>query len=326
VVSYLTEELVAQGHSVTLYASGDSRTAARLKACVPTSLRLDAACIDPLAHHVLMLERVCQDAGNFDLIHFHVDYLHFPLSRRLPVPHVTTLHGRLDLPDLVPMYREFGTVPVVSISDSQRRPLPWLNWRATVHHGLPAGLLRFSPAGGRYLAFIGRTSAEKGLDRAIEVARRAGLPLRIAAKVDAADRQYFEQTIAPLLAQPHVEFLGEIDEAEKNRFLAGACALLFLVDWEEPFGLAMIEALACGTPVIAWRRGSVPEVVTNGVDGFVVDSLDAATAAVRNIGAIDRAACRRTFEQRFSAPMMARNYLRVYRSLRRHAPAAADAA
>ncbi|HJV25650.1 MAG TPA: glycosyltransferase family 4 protein [Aromatoleum sp.] len=317
VVSYLTEELVAQGHSVTLYASGDSHTRATLRPMAPRSLRLDPSCVAPLAHHVLMLEHVFAEAGNFDLIHFHVDYLHFAYTRRLPVPHLTTLHGRLDLPDLVPLYREFDDVPLASISDRQRLPLLWANWQGTVYHGLPPGLLPFSPGPGRYLAFLGRISPEKRVDRAIEVARRAGLPLRIAAKVDAADLAYFEQEIEPLLAQPHVEFIGEIGDADKAAFLGGAMALLFLIDWEEPFGLAMIESLACGTPVIAWRHGSVPEVIENGVDGFVVDSLEEAVAAVEAIASIDRAACRQAFERRFTAEAMARNYLRIYRHLQR---------
>ncbi|MCK0509881.1 glycosyltransferase family 4 protein [Aromatoleum buckelii] len=315
VVSYLTEELVAQGHDVTLYASGDSQTRARLRPIGRQSLRLDPECIDQIAHHVLMLEHVAREAHTFDLIHFHIDYLHFPLSRRLPVPHVTTLHGRLDIPDLVPLYREFGEVPVISISDSQRRPLPWLNWQATVHHGLPATLLPFSPGPGRYLAFLGRISPEKRVDRAIEVARRIGMPLRIAAKVAPVDQRYFDEQIEPLLAQPHVEYLGEIAEAEKAAFLGGAAALLFLIDWPEPFGLAMIESLACGTPVIAWHCGSVPEVLREGVSGFVVGSLDQAERAVASIDIIDRKACRKAFEERFTASAMAGNYLRVYREL-----------
>lgn len=314
VVSYLTEELVNQGHEVTLFASGDSVTGARLEPILPRSLRLDR-CNDPLAHHVLMLNRVAKLAPHFDIIHFHIDYIHFPLSRVLNLPHVTTLHGRLDLPDLVPVYREFNDMPVVSISNHQRAPLPHANWQKTVYHGLPADLYDFKPKPGHYLAFLGRISPEKRPDRAIEIAKRVGIPLRIAAKVDKADEEYFETKIRPLLNDPLVDFVGEIGETEKGDFLGNALALLFPIDWPEPFGLVMIEALACGTPVIAFRCGSVPEVMEDGVTGFIVDDIDQAVAAVEKVPGIDRRVCRQIFERRFSAEKMARQYLEVYRRI-----------
>lgn len=316
VVSYLTEELVRQGHDVTLYASGDSITSARLMAPTRRSLRLDNDCVDQLAHHVLMLELVARDAAAYDVIHFHCDYLHYPLSRRLPVSHVTTLHGRLDLPDLVPLYREFRDVPVVSISNSQREPLSWANWQATVYHGLPPDLYRFRERPGSYLAFLGRISPEKRVDRAIEIAQRIGMPLQIAAKVDAVDREYFEDRIAPLLRSPCVEYVGEIGDGEKDDFLGNAHALLFPIDWPEPFGLVMIEALACGTPVIAYRRGSVPEVLDHGVTGFVVTGLEDAVRAAEQVARLDRGRCRQVFEERFTVSRMARDYVTVYETLR----------
>jgi glycosyltransferase involved in cell wall biosynthesis len=262
-----------------------------------------------------MLERVARMAPEFDLIHYHIDYLHFPLSRRLGVPRVTTLHGRLDLPDLVPVYREFAEEPVISISHAQREPLPWANWQATVPHGLPGDLLRPSPGPGEYLAFLGRISPEKQVDQAIAIALRARLPLKIAAKVDRADQEYFETMIRPLLDGPLVEYLGEIGDAEKAAFLGRAIALLFPIDWPEPFGLVMIEAMACGTPVVAYRRGSAPEVLVDGVTGFIVDGLDAAVDAVGRATALDRRRCRSVFEERFSAEVMARQYVAVYRRM-----------
>jgi glycosyltransferase involved in cell wall biosynthesis len=312
VVSYLTEELVRQGHEVTLFASGDSETAARLVAATPRSLRLDKTCVDQLAHHVLLLEQVCHRGGEFDVVHYHIDYVHFPLSRSRPHPHVTTLHGRLDIPDLAPLYDEFSEMPVVSISNSQRQPLPHANWQATVYHGLPEKLLRFRPERGEYLAFIGRFSPEKRADRAIEIARRAGLPLKLAAKVDAVDQAYFDAEIKPLLDDPLIEFVGEIGEDAKDEFLGNAYALLFPIDWPEPFGLVMIEAMACGTPVIAYRHGSVEEVMENGRSGFVVSTIDEAVEAVERVADLDRAECRRVFDRRFTAAQMAEDYVRVY--------------
>ena len=315
VVSYLTEELVRQGHEVTLFASGDSRTEAELIACAPRSLRTDPAVMDPIAHGIFELECVAAEAHRFDVIHWHLDYFHFPMSRRLGVPQVTTLHGRLDIPDLQPLYHEFSEMPVVSISNDQRAPLPQANWVETIHHGMPPDELVPIADSGDYLAFLGRISPEKRADRAIEVARRTGLPLRIAAKIDGVDEDYFERKIEPLLGAPHVEWIGEIGPNEKNEFLGHARALLFPIDWSEPFGLVMIEAMACGTPVIAYRSGSVPEVVTDGVSGFIVDDIDSAVAAVARLDEIDRSACRRNFEERFAVGRMARDYLRVYERL-----------
>lgn len=313
VVSYLTEELVRQGHDVTLFASGDSTTSARLIAPCERGLRLDEQCVDPVAYHVLMLELVQRHAARFDLLHYHIDYLHFPLSRLRATPHVTTLHGRLDLPDLPSLYREFHDVPVVSISRAQRRPLPWIRWVGNVLHGLPSDLFRFHPEPDDYLAWIGRFSPEKRPDRAVEIAERAGLPLRMAGKVDRVDRPYFQDVVEPLLARPHVEYVGEIGGAEKERFLGDARALLFSIDWPEPFGLVMIEAMACGTPLVAFRCGSVPEVMVDGKTGFVVDTVDQAVRAVRKLDSVSRTECRRIFERRYTAERMARDYARVYR-------------
>jgi glycosyltransferase involved in cell wall biosynthesis len=315
VVSYLTEELVSQGHDVTLFASGDSVTKARLVAGCQRSLRLDKQCIDKLAHQTVMLERVFQRATEFDIVHFHVDYLHFPLSRREPITNVTTLHGRLDIPDLVPLYQEFRDMPVVSISNAQREPLPWANWQATVYHGLPADLYRFRPEPGSYLAFVGRISPEKRVDRAIEIAKRVQIPLKIAAKVDPVDRHYFKSTIKPLLCEPLVEFIGEIGEREKDKFLGNAYALLLPIDWPEPFGLVMVEAIACGTPVIAYRDGAVPEVIEEGHTGFIVEDLDDAVEAVRHVPELSRKRCREVFEERFTAARMARDYVKVFERL-----------
>lgn len=312
IVSYLTEELVRQGHEVTLYASGDSLTDARLVAACGRSLRLDERCIDQLAHHLVMLERVFHHADEFDVVHFHVDYLHFPFSRRRILPHVTTLHGRLDIPDLVPLYREYREMPVVSISDAQRGPLPWANWQATVHHGVPLDLYRFRARTGSYLAFLGRISPEKRVDRAIEIAKRVGVPLKIAAKVDRVDKEYFESVIEPLLRDPLIEYIGEIGDGEKDEFLGNAYALLFPINWPEPFGLVMIEAMACGTPIIAYRRGSVPEVIDDGLTGFIVNSLEEAVQAVRRVPELNRASCRKAFEDRFSSKRMADDYLQIY--------------
>jgi len=316
VVSWLTEELVRQGHEVTLFASGDSQTSARLIPCAPEALRLSGV-RDPLAPHVLMVERVLQMAHEFDIIHFHIDYLHLPLMRRSGHPYLTTLHGRLDLPEMFPFYKEFREAPFVSISQAQRRPLPFLNWVGTVHHGLPRDLYRPSYEPGKYLAFLGRISPEKRPDRAIELAERVGIRLLMAAKVDRADQDYFREVIRPRLRSPWVEFIGEITDGEKQEFLAGALALLMLIDWPEPFGLVMIEANACGTPVIAWRCGSVPEIIEPGRNGFIVESLEEAERAVEALARISRRECRRVFEERFTAERMARDYLALYRRLAR---------
>src|SRR5438477_407880 len=320
IVSYLTEELVRQGHDVTLFASGDSVTAARLVSVCGRSLRLDERCMDQIAHHVLLLEQVSQRAHEFDVIHFHIDYLHFPVSRLLRIPHVTTLHGRLDIPDLAPLYDQFRDMPVLSISNSQREPLPWANWQATIYHGLPEDLFRFRAEPGSYLAFLGRISPEKRVDRAIEIAKRTGIPLKVAAKVDPVDKDYFERKIEPLLRDSAVvESVGEISDGDKDEFLGNAYALLFPIDWPEPFGLVMIEAMACGTPVIAYEGGAVSEVIEEGRTGFIVKGLEDAAEAVRRVPELSRVRCREAFEKRFTAARMASDYLQVYeRVIRRH--------
>ena len=312
VVSWLTEELVRQGHEVTLFASGDSMTRARLVAGCPQSLRLASGSIDHLAHHFVMLEKVWREKDDFDLLHFHIDYLHFPISSRENCTAVTTLHGRLDIPDLVPLYDVYSEMPVVSISDSQRDPLPQLNWQGTVLHGLPPELFKPYRTEGKYLAFLGRTSPEKGLDRAIEIAQRAGLPLKIAAKIDKVDQEYFDACIKPLLNSPDIEFLGEIGYPEKNRFLGEALGVLFPIAWPEPFGIVMIEAMACGTPVIAYPFGSVPEVMKDGITGFVVSDPDGAVDAIGKLGSLDRKKIRKYFEQHFTVNRMTQDYLRIY--------------
>jgi glycosyltransferase involved in cell wall biosynthesis len=315
IVSFLTEELVRQGHDVTLFASGDSETAASLVSPCPRSLRLDPGAVDTLPPHYRLMEQVFDRLDDFDIVHFHIDYLHFPLSKRHQFAHLTTLHGRLDIPELAPLYHVYRDEPVVSISDNQRRPLPHAGWQATVQHGLPPSLLSLDATPADYLAFLGRISPEKRVDRAIEIARRAGLPLRIAAKIDRADRDYFDREIKHLLRQPHVEFVGEIGEGEKQAFLGQARALLFPIDWEEPFGLVMIEAMACGTPVVAFRRGSVPEIVEDGVTGFVVDNVEEAAEAVCRVPTLSRTGCRARFDRRYTAARMAFDYLTVYRRL-----------
>jgi glycosyltransferase involved in cell wall biosynthesis len=315
VVSVLTDELVNEGHEVTLFASGDSVTRARLVPACPESLRLDKNCIDQLAHHILLLEQVFSERNNFDIIHFHIDYLHFPLSRHFGEVNVTTLHGRLDTPDLQPLYRAFREMPVVSISDAQREPLPWINWQGTVYHGFPEDRFEFHPKQGEYLAFLGRVSPEKGLDEAISIAKQAGLKLRIAAKVDPKDEEYFKTVIKPQLNASFIEFIGEIGVSDKCEFLGNASALIFPIDWPEPFGLVMIEALACGTPVIAYPYGSVPEVLEDGITGFLVNDAPSATQAVKQISSIDRAKCRQEFEERFSARRMTRDYVAIYEKL-----------
>ena len=316
IVSYLTEELVALGHDVTLFASGDSVTAAHLVPCVPKALRLEAGVRDPMPYYMLMLDRVRQRADAFDVLHFHIDQLHFPLFRSIAGRTVTTLHGRQDLPDLLPLYLGFGDMPLVSISNAQRRPVPSANFAETVHHGIPAVLHRATTnARGGYLAFLGRISPEKRPDRAISIARALGIPLKIAAKVDRADETYFKTEIEPLLEGGGVEFIGEINEHQKTQFLGGAKALLFPVDWPEPFGLSMIEAMACGTPVLAFRCGSVPEIVEDGVTGAIVETMEEAIAALPRVIELDRKKVRQRFEQRFSATRMANDYVGIYRSL-----------
>ena len=316
IVSYLTEELVALGHDVTLFASGDSITASNLVPCVPKALRLDASVRDAIPYYMLMLDRVRQRADEFDIMHFHIDQFQFPLFRSIAGRTVTTLHGRQDLPDLLPLYLGFDNMPLVSISNDQRRPVPNANFAATVYHGLPTALHRpiANPRGG-YLAFLGRISPEKRPDRAILIARALGIPIKIAAKVDRADDVYFRTQIEPLLDGPGVEFIGEIDEHQKTRFLGEAQALLFPVDWPEPFGLSMIEAMACGTPVLAFRCGSVPEIIEDGITGAIVDTVEEAIAALPHVIALDRKKVRQRFEQRFSAARMANDYVGVYRSL-----------
>lgn len=323
VVSYLTEELVRLGHQVTLFASGDSHTAARLISPCSRALRLDANRPDPLALHVRMLGWVYQRAAEFDVIHCHTDYLGLPLANFTRTPTLLTLHGRLDIPGLAPLFSEYCNVPLISISDAQREPLVGASWLATIHHGLPRDLYRFEPNVGSYLLFLGRISPEKCPDAAIRIACRAGVPLRIAAKVDRADREYYETVVRPLLDHPLVEFLGEVDDHRKGDLLAGALALLFPIDWPEPFGLVMIEALACGTPVIARRRGSVPEVLRHGVTGFICETEDEMVEAVARAATIQRARCRKEFERRFTVEVMAQRYLESYRALagfRRLAP------
>jgi glycosyltransferase involved in cell wall biosynthesis len=318
VVSYLTEELVRQGHEVTLFASADSVTTAELVPCSAAALRLDPTVRDSIPHYMLMLDQVRERAEDFDVLHFHIDYLHVPLFR--PEAHrvLTTLHGRQDLPDHKGFYVRFGDMPLVSISDAQRAPISRANFVATVHHGIPLDLHQptFAPRGG-YLAFLGRISPEKRPDRAIELARATGLPLKIAAKVDKVDEKYFRESIAPLLDDSLVEFLGEINEWDKAEFLGNAAALLFPVDWPEPFGLVMIEAMACGTPVLAFRCGSVPEIVEDGLTGRIVTSMAEAVAAIPETLRLDRRAVRRRFEERFSAARMARDYARIYRAMLR---------
>lgn len=315
VVSYLTEQLVEQGHDVTLFASGDSVTSATLIPACRRALRLDDRVVDPIALHYAMLANVMERASDFDILHFHVDYLHFPFSRKRAVPHVTTLHGRLDIPELQPLYRAFPEAPVVSISLSQRRPLSRANWIANIYHGLPAGTLKPGSGEGKYLAFIGRISREKRVDRAIQIAIEAGVPLKIAAKVDPSDVEYYESKIKPLLGHRLIEYIGEIGEHEKAKFLGDAYAQVFPIDWPEPFGLCMIEAMACGTPTIAFDHGSVSEVLTEGVSGFIVKDMQEAVAAVPKIAALSRAVCRREFDRRFTVSRMAEDYVTVYESL-----------
>ena len=317
VVSFLTEELVRQGHEVVLFASGDSKTSAQLVSCCEMALRLNPSVRDHLPYHMIMLEEVRQRIDQFDILHFHIDLLHCPLVRAIADWTLTTLHGRLDLPDLVPFYQTFRELPLVSISNDQQRYLHNVNWLGTVYHGLPRDLLAFQSRAGGYLAFLGRIAPEKRPDLAIEIAARSGMPLKIAAKIDHADQAYWDTKIRPMVEvhHPDVEFIGEINERDKESFLGGAAALLFPVDWPEPFGLVMIEAMACGTPVIAFRRGSVPEIVTEGVSGFVVDTIEEAVTAVGRATRLDRAKVRAEFDCRFTAERMAREYVNIYSKL-----------
>jgi len=312
VVSYLTEELVRQGHDVTLFASGDSRTSAKLVSCSEEALRLDESVNDPTAHTLVMLDRVRSCADQFDILHFHTELEHFPIFQDIAGRTVTTLHGRLDLNELNPFYQRFADFPLVSISNDQRRPMPPVNWAGTVYHGLPLELLKFTAnADGGYLAFLGRIAPEKGPESAIEIARRSGVPLRIAAKVGDQDRAYFEAHIHPLLSDPLIEFVDEIGDGAKADFLGHARALLFPIDWPEPFGLVMIEAMACGTPVIAYPEGAVPEIIEADT-GFLVDNADEAVRAVSRLHELDRTVIRDRFEERFSARRMARDYIEIY--------------
>jgi glycosyltransferase involved in cell wall biosynthesis len=317
IVSYLTEELVRQGHEVTLFASGDSQTAADLVAAAPRALRLEAAIGDPLPYVALQLEQVRRRAADFDVLHFHTDVIQLPLLRELfGARALTTLHGRLDVPSYPAVFGEFTDAPLVSISNAQRTPVPWANWLGTVYHGLPRSVCPFEARSqGDYLAFIGRISPEKRPDRAIEIAARAGMKLKIAAKVDERDEAYFRKHIEPLFAQHDVEYIGEIGERDKSAFLGNARALLFPIDWPEPFGLVLVEAMSCGTPCIAWRIGSIPEVIDDGVTGFIVDSIEQAAQAVHRAAQLDRYAVRARFLRRFSVEHMASEYLRIYEKL-----------
>lgn len=315
VVSWLAEELVELGHDVTLFASGDSETRAKLEPMWPRALRLDGEVRDPLALHMAMLERVMQCADQFDILHFHLDYYPFSLFSRQSTPFITTMHGRLDLPEHQTVFDTFSSVPVVSISHAQRRPVPQARWVRTIHHGLPAKLLRPRAAKPSYLAVLGRIAPEKAVDQAIRIAVRSGLPLKIAAKVDRVDREYFEREISPLLKLPGVDYIGEISDREKSDFLSGAMALLMPIDWPEPFGLVMIEAMACGTPVIAYDSGSVSEIIDDGITGFIVKDEVAAADAINDLGRLSRATIRKRFEERFTARRMAKDYAEVYESL-----------
>jgi glycosyltransferase involved in cell wall biosynthesis len=315
VVSWLTEELVRQGHEVTLFASGDSQTAARLEPIVPRALRLQGV-HDSTPSNILMLDRVIARQKDFDILHFHTDFFHYPLFRNLPHRTLTTLHGRQDLPHLSDLYRAFPDMPLVSISNHQRLPLPQVNWRGTVYHGLPKNLFRLGQGGGGYLAFLGRICADKGILPAIEIARQAGVPLKVAAKVDPADQEYFAHQIKPVLEKsPHVDFIGEIDDSQKQQFLGEALGLLFPISWPEPFGLVMIESMACGTPVIAFNSGSVPEIMEDGMTGFVVDTVEEAAAQVSKLDGLSRPRIRARFEKRFSVEAMARAYVKIYANL-----------
>lgn len=313
VVFYLTEELVKQGHEVTLFATGDSKTSAHLVSHIQDALRLNEHIQDPLAHHMVQMHDVMDRADEFDILHFHTDYLHFPFSRFLKTPSVTTLHGRLDIPDLVYVYDRFRDPALVSISEAQKKPMPVsVNWVKTIHHGLPLDLYTKGEGSGNYVVFMGRISPEKRPDLAIEIARRAGLKIKIAAKIDKLDVDYYQTMIQQLLEQPHVEFIGEIGEDQKNELLGNAKALLFPIEWPEPFGMVMIEAMACGTPVIAFNYGSVSEIISNGENGFIVESIETAVHALENMHRIDRNTVREIFERRFNVSIMAENYIQLF--------------
>ncbi len=315
VVSWLTEELVRQGHDVTLFASGDSRTEAELVPIVPRALRLDGI-HNALPYNIIMLDKVAARMSDFDVLHFHIDFFHYPIFRGMARKTLTTLHGRQDLRELPDVYRAFPHMPLVSISDHQRKPVPPVNWMGTVYHGLPERLLQEGKGAGGYLAFLGRICPDKGPLEAVEIARRAGLRLKMAAKVDPADQKYFDETVKPVLdVSPHVDFIGEIDDSRKSEFLGNAAALLFPICWPEPFGLVMIEAMACGTPVIAFNAGSVPEILEDGLTGYVVDDTEAAVNAVRRLDRLFRPSIRSRFEERFSVRAMARDYLHIYEML-----------
>jgi glycosyltransferase involved in cell wall biosynthesis len=319
VVYTLAEELVSLGHDVTLFASGDSVTSAKLVPVTKKSLRLDENCIDQLAPHILMIEKVFSDTSRFDLIHFHVDHMHLPLIRRHTIATVSTFHGRLDIPDLVPLYKEFRDVPFTSISNAQRGPLPWLNWQGTVYHGLKKNAFKLYDKREHYLAFLGRISPEKGIDTSIEIAKEFGMPLKIAAKLGKTDLDYFEEHIHHLLDHSLIEYIGEIDEQSKNDFLGNAFATLFPIDWPEPFGLVMIESMACGTPVVGFPRGSVPEILSDPATGRIVKNVNQAVDALKSLETFDRRKCRQVFEERFVSTRMARDYLTIYERLINHA-------
>ena len=326
VVSWLTEELVAQGHEVTLFAAGDSRTSATLEAVVPRALRLDGI-HNSTTYNLIMLDQVARRMNEFDVLHFHIDFFHYPIFRSLAHKTLTTLHGRQDLPEMPAIYRAFPHMPLVSISNHQRIPVPPVNWMGTVYHGLPESLFHLGTGEGGYLAFLGRICADKGILEAIEIARLAGMKLKVAAKVDPADQKYFEQMVKPVLdTSPHVEFIGEINDAGKQDFLGRAAGLLFPICWPEPFGLVMIEAMACGTPVTAFNCGSVPEIMENGLTGFVVDTVPEAAAAAKKLGTLYRPSIRSRFEERFSVGAMARDYVAIYERLTASGEAQAVAA
>jgi glycosyltransferase involved in cell wall biosynthesis len=318
VVSWLTEELVKQGHEVILFASGDSQTKAELIAGCPQALRLDTENVDKISPHMLMVEKVFQLAKEFDVIHSHLDYFPFSLARRSTVPCLTTLHGRLDINETKNIFREFREMPFVSISNSQRLPLLELNWQTTIYHGLPEDLYSFHEKQGNYLLFLGRISPEKRLDRAIEIAKRFGMPIKVGGKIDEVDKKYYQEVIAPLIQEPYVEYLGEVFQDQKNDLIGNAYAMLFPIDWPEPFGLVMIESMACGTPVIAFHAGSVPEIIQNGISGFICNSVQEAVEALTYIPSINRKHCRAEFEKRFSASQMAKEYLSIYEKISLH--------